>query len=104
MLCFEIRVNGGAPTVAGDPDASVLTAIATYARRRHELDFTVGGLDDRTSHLDWVKVSLSIGDMIEIRVVESDCPSEPLWRHEDPDLVEREKVRYYERLKKEYGE
>lgn len=104
MLCFEIRINGGPPVVAGGADISVLTAIMTYDQSRDELDVSMGGLAGSFEHLDWRRESLGIGNSVEIRVVDSASPTEPARRRDDLDLVERSKRQCYERLKKEYGD
>ena len=122
MICFEIFVNGKKICTAGiDSEFGVLTSILTWVKRdlnqfssedRHEmleeeLDFNVGGHisygKNDYENLDWIKKSLSLGDEIKIRIVESAKADEPLNRaRSDPDLVEKQKRKYFERLKKEY--
>lgn len=105
---------------AGIADFGVLTAILSWARRRpensrdgknieEELTFEVGGLDSTdaavSEHLKWLATPLQVGDTVSIRVIESDeteAPSER--RREDPDVGAKAKQRYYEQLKREYGD
>jgi hypothetical protein len=37
-LCFEIRINGGGPVIAGLEDINVLSACVTYAHQEVEIE------------------------------------------------------------------
>ena len=109
MLCFEVRINDGPPVTAGAEEISVLAAMVNYVAKRHEIDIRVGGLvspsEGDCEHLDWIEEDLRVGDSISIRVVESEEPAQPASRRrDDPELAEREKRMYFEKLRKEYGE
>jgi len=107
MICFEVRINDEPTLIAGDSEISVLTAILTHVPRRSELELTVGGLissfDLGNEHLRWHDRPLQVGDVVQLRIVESERASEPTQRiKDDPELVERSRRRYYEGLKKQY--
>ncbi len=120
MIAFEVSINGKRMCTAGIADFGVLSAILSWARRRpensrdgknieEELTFEVGGLDSTDSavseHIKWLATPLQVGDTVSIRVIERDeveAPGER--RREDPDATAKAKRRYYEQLKRGYGE
>ena len=120
MIAFEVNINGKRICIAGIADFGVLSAILSWARRRpensrdgksieEELTFEVGGLDSTdaavSEYLKWLATPLQVGDIVSISVIECDqaeTPSER--RREDPDAAAKVKKRYYEQLKREYGE
>ncbi len=117
-------MNGSRICTAGVKGRGVLSAITTWVERvahdpntgdpieakfEEELTLDVGGLaqdhDGANVHLKWFGRALHIGDEIRIKVIRASHVDEPKTRkREDPDLVEKQKRRYYERLKREYGE
>jgi hypothetical protein len=112
MIAFTVELNGTPLCTAGIGDAGVLTTILTWVKRKtdqsEELTLEVGGLGyepDGDVHLKWVNRQLTVGDELCVRVIEADEVDVPKVRYQDdPALVAREKRRYYERLKREYGE
>jgi hypothetical protein len=123
MTAFEVHLNGKSLCTAGIGEAGVLTAIATWIsravpttggqRRRQryekELDLRIGGLthdcDGANVHIEWAGRPLRHGDEIRIKVVQVRRASRPRRRkRESPRLVEKQKRRYYEHLKREYGD
>lgn len=116
MIAFEVTINDETKVIGGIEGISVLSSILTFRKASgkdddliNTIDLSVGGLlhhgrnDDE--HLDWIKRSLEVGDKITICIVETSHPTEPIKRRrQDPDLVEKAKRKYYENLKKEYGE
>jgi hypothetical protein len=102
-MCFEVSVNAGTPVLAGSADATVLTAIVTFVREHAELELKVGGLLDDRDHVDWVDRPLKQGDVVIIRIVDSDQPSQPIARHRPDPAVEAAREReYYEHLRCKY--
>ena len=64
-LCFEVRINGGPPTIMGQADISVLSACLTFVSARSELEFRAGGLVSNGPHnneyIEWCsKISKSV--------------------------------------------
>ncbi len=116
MTCFEVRLNGVAICTAGIADAGVLTAILTHkvvrssaasAELSDETSLDVSALDARArEHLRWLRGrALTVGDVVAIHVIDAAACDEPTTRvPEDPDEVKRERRRYYEKLKSEFGE
>ena len=116
-IAFEITINNESKIVAGIEGISGLHFILGYRKALEEedeidsIDLSVVGLLHHGKHdydyeyLDWIKRHLKIGDEINIRVVETSDLMQPISRkREDPKLVEKERRRYYESLKKEYEE
>ena len=106
-LCFEVRINGGPPTIMGQADISVLSACLTFVSARSELEFRAGGLvsngPHNNEHIEWLQQDLKVGDEVSIRIVDSDSASVPVGRQrQDPAASEREERAYYERLKRKY--
>lgn len=124
MICFEIHINGKKVCIAGiDSEFGVLSSILTWVKRdlkefpdqkreniqEEELKFDLGG---HISHgkndyenLDWIRKSLSVGDELTIKIIESDEYDEPYKKERsDPDFVEKQKRKYLEKFKQEYKE
>jgi len=122
MICFEISINGKKICIAGiNSKYGTLTSILTWVKRdlnqfspevRHKipeekLDLNVGGYISHAKNddenLEWINQSLSPGDEIKIRIIESPQAGEPTKRvRPDPDFVKRQKREYFEKLKTEY--
>jgi hypothetical protein len=107
-LCFEIRINDGPSTIAGQTGISVLSTTLTFVSARNALEGRSGGLINAgphdNEHVQWLQSDLRIGDQISIRIVESETPSAPTTRERlDPTFSENEERAYYERLKKRYS-
>ena len=124
MIALEVHVNGKRLCTAGVGRRGVLSAIASWvnrgARNRktgkplhgkfvEELSFDVGGLahgaDGEAVHLNWVGRRCRVGDEIRIKNLKTSKVDKPRSRRrEDPGLVDKQKRRYYEQLKREYGD
>ena len=120
MICFEITINGEKICTAGiEHEYGVLSSILTWVNRNktqagkstedseEELFLDVGGLithgDNDHGNLKWVKRKIKPGDEIAIRVIESDSCSQPSSRtKQDPEFLDKQKRKYYEKLKEEY--
>jgi hypothetical protein len=118
MIAFEITANGEKVCTAGVGKHGVLSAILSWVGRdapveavnsgrqwpAEELKLEVGGLvgnaKDGHENLKWMSGDLRPGDVITIRVLETDTADQPRVRkREDPDLVEKSKRAYYEQLR-----
>jgi hypothetical protein len=123
MITFEVMLNGKPLCRAGVGKHGVVSAITTWVnravrdsrgkvapgKREERTDLSVSGLATRANGADiravWARCSLEVGDEIWIRVVEGRKPTKAQSRERtDPNFVAKEKRRYYERLKQEYGE
>jgi hypothetical protein len=106
-ICFEVRINDGPPTITGHADVSVLTAMLTFVSSRNEVELRSGGLVSKgpydNEHLKWLEQELHVGDIVTIRIVQSELPSAPLsHERQDPSAAETAERAYFERLKKKY--
>jgi hypothetical protein len=123
MIAFEVMINDHKLVDAGIDGLGVLSASLWSARRKpssdaevnqehppEELILEVGGLktargEELEEHRSWLRKSLQIGDVIVIRIKELDTVDQPeTIRTDNPDLVQKAKRRYFEELKKEFGE
>ena len=120
MICFEITINGEKICTAGiEQEYGVISSILTWVKRKkapaetcsevseEELFLDVGGLithgNNNHENLKWLKREIEAGDEITIRVIESDsCTQSSSRTKQDPDFLEKEKRKYYKKLKKEY--
>ena len=120
MICFEVSVNGERLCIAGVGEYGVLSAMTTWSRRQQplaeagsedrdeDLELDVGGFyrdppEGDGEHLQWARRPLSRGDVVSIRVLDSDSADEPAGR--TPYVAEVESDReheYYLRLKEKY--
>lgn len=102
-LCFEVTINDEPPILAGLRDLKVLTAILSFVAERDELDLDVGGMVDRSDHVRWLQRDMRRGDVVTIRIMDSDEAAEPGTRERvDPASdAERERA-YYEHLRRQY--
>ena len=102
MIGFEVLLNGQKLCVAGAGDG-VLSAVVSSVPTRQELGLEVGGLADE-AHLKWtIPRSLTVGDEVIVRVVETQHPDPPsLTQRDDRALVEASERKHYERLKQKY--
>ncbi|MNV93431.1 hypothetical protein D3C71_1881200 [compost metagenome] len=120
MYALKISINGREPVTGGATDLCVLSAILSLTGklgpeaepRRDDgsvdIDLRLGGLTARANgaadeHLDWLRADLQIGDVVTIRILETD--------HTDPVISGREAERmadderaYFEHCKKAYFE
>ena len=106
MFAFELQLHGRVLCTAGLADLGVLTSMVTRVARAdgtESTELTVGGLNSATNeYLDWCKEDVGLGDVITLRILDTPTPDPPSVRRQDPQLEERERRRYYEKLKREY--
>jgi hypothetical protein len=119
MIAFDIFLNRKKLARAGVGSDGVLTAIASWVRRRaperpgkrpqwdRDLSFSIGGYKstngDVGEHLKWEDRKLKPGDVLTIKVITTDHVDEPRRRvANDPELEERSQRRVYQRLKRKF--
>lgn len=123
MIAFKIIVNGKQVAVAGQEDWSVLAMHVSATRGKTEkssegyVRYSVGGLSKPNSdgicqHFRWSELDLSVGDKVQVEVVETIDIDKPKKRfrsdhevQEDPFTEEEAReMRYqdYLELKKEF--
>jgi hypothetical protein len=102
-LCFEVKVNEERPVLAGLADAKVVTAILSYVTADQDLTLAVGAMGSDSVHVDWVQRELKPGDVLTVRIVESDAPTQPVSRRrEDPAALADQERAYYESLRRKF--
>jgi hypothetical protein len=92
MIAFEVSLNGKRVCLAGIGDDGVLGASVTAILPPEEVPtpiwFNVGGLAN-DEHVTWVESSshprkaLEVGDLVQIRIIESETADEPIRRWAD---------------------
>jgi hypothetical protein len=123
MIAFKISVNGKEVVIAGQEDWSVLAMHVSATRDKNEspsdgyVRYSVGGLskpnsDGISQHFRWPEIDLSVGDKVEVEVVDTTDIDQPKKRfrsdhevQEDPFTEEEAReMRYqdYLELKKEF--
>lgn len=102
-LCFEVTINDEPPILAGLRDLKVLTAALMFVSAREELDLQVGGMLDRSDHVSWLEREMRRGDVVTIKIVDSEQTTEPATRRRtDPSIDAQQERAYYERLRQKY--
>jgi hypothetical protein len=102
-LCFEVTINDEPPILAGLRDLKVLAAALTFVSGRDELELEVSGMLDRSDHVDWVHRDMRRGDVVTIRILDSQQNTEPVARRRtDPSIDAEQERAYYERFKRKY--
>lgn len=88
MICLEVIVNGKRSTVAGVASAQTLSAeICTYPGLHQSWLEVYGEVvpDDQPEvDAEWLSTQLSVGDKVQIQLIESDDPSTPKLSRIDP--------------------
>jgi|SRR5215831_15819923 len=87
MVCLELELNGQKLARGGLPGFAVVTSIVTWVRSCREpegkLTLSLTGLDSNSEpgeHVGWAGEMLKTGDVVTIRVLESDEADPPLSR------------------------
>ena len=88
MICLEVKVNGQRRVVAGDAAADVINAtISLYPDLKEgwlEIAGSVVPEDQPMADARWLAAALSAGDIVEVRLVDSEQASAPSINRTDP--------------------
>ena len=110
MLCFELLINGVVVSTAAVDSDGVMSAIVNWVtanarmQRAQELSVNLAGISGG-NYTTWLNRDLRVGDEVTIRIVERDAADDPTNVVRDNEERIREgKRRYFEELKKEFGE
>src|SRR4029079_11133314 len=75
----------------------------SFVADRDELDLDVGGMVDRSDHVKWLQRNMRRGDVVTIRIVDSDEAAAPATRGRVASASDAERERaYYEHLRRKY--
>lgn len=123
MIAFEIHINGVYVVTASQEDWSVLAMHVDALRDKkkdsdeYDLRFSVGGLSKENKegfrhHFRWPESDLKIGDVVQVKVIETNEIDNPIKRYRSDHVIQEEpfteeelkKMRYenYLELKKEF--
>ncbi len=109
MKGFEVKFRGVRYKLGMTEDTAVISAILFHVVNRDETSLTLSGKDSDFS-AKWLETDdLSMGDKIEIQIVELDDITDPIHKtsfnekRDDSNTLKR-KIEHYHRLKKELEE
>lgn len=96
MLAFEISVNNEYIGKCGFEDWVLLNAYVTASKRGaapdvENISFSVGGLAEEKSenqHVRIIQRDLKIGDVVEIKILESDHVIDPIKRYRSDSQIQ----------------
>ena len=106
MKTFDVRLNGKRICLAGIGEKRVLYAKIDHVMgQSNKLFLEAGGfLSPTLEWVEWERVSLKIGDKVEVRIVEAEAVNRPKERiRVDPKREERHEKAYARTLAKKYG-
>jgi ClpX C4-type zinc finger len=88
VICLEVNVNGQRRVLAGGRAAEVINAtVSLYAGLNEgwlEVAGSVAPEDQPTADASWLAAALSAGDVVEVRLVDSEEPAAPNLSRTDP--------------------
>jgi hypothetical protein len=88
MICLEVQVNGQRRIVAGVAAAEVINATVSLYPGLNEGWLEVAGTvvpeDQPVADARWLAAALSAGDVVQVRVVDSEAPATPTVSRTDP--------------------
>jgi len=108
MRAFEICLNGEKLCIAGIGEDGVLSAIISWVTGKSgaDLHLYLGGLiNPGKEHVSWIEHrNLSVGDVIQVKVVEGNSVDEPTRRTTDETAKALEdRKEYVRRMAKQLG-
>ena len=90
MICLEVIVNGERRTIAGVAAAETISAeLCTYPELSQswlQVHGEIAPENQPNADASWLTAQLSVGDRVEIRVIENDSPTAPSLSRTEPIL------------------
>ena len=90
MICVSVTLNGVPQTVAGALSAqSIEASVGVYPELKEAWLRVVGEIDQRDqpiAYARWPGAPLKVGDVVELRLIDSPQPSAPQLGREDPSV------------------
>jgi len=91
MLCVSVTLNGVPQTIAGAPSAESIEASVGVYPGLGEAWLRVHGETDQgdqpSAQARWARALLKVGDVVEVRLVDSSQPSAPQLSRVDPSVI-----------------
>jgi uncharacterized protein YuzB (UPF0349 family) len=96
VICIEVIVNGQRRTIAGGSAADIVeTSVLTYPGLQQSwlrVNGEVVSGDQPTADAEWLTMQLSVGDKVEVQLIETDNPVAPNLSRTDPTLPASDKI------------
>lgn len=96
MICLEVNVNGQRRVVAGIDAAEVIHATVSLYPALNEGWLEVAGSlapeQQPIADASWLAAALSAGDVVEVRLVDSDQPAAPNLTRSDPSARATDRI------------
>ena len=90
MICIEVIVNGQRRTIAGASDAETIeTSVLTYPGQQQSWLRVNGAVlsgDQPTAEAEWLTMQLSVGDKVEVQIIDASDPVAPSLSRTNPTL------------------
>jgi ClpX C4-type zinc finger len=96
VICLEVIVNGQRRTIAGASAAeSIETSVLTYPELQQSwlrVNGQVVSSDQPTANAEWLTMQLSVGDKVEVQIIETGNPAAPNLSRTDPTLPASDEI------------
>jgi ClpX C4-type zinc finger len=96
VICIEVIVNGQRRTIAGASAAETIeTSILTYPGLQQSWLRVTGEVvsgDQPTADAEWLTMQLSVGEKVEVQIIETSNPVAPNLSRTDPTLPASDEV------------
>jgi ClpX C4-type zinc finger len=96
MICVEVTVNGQRRTIAGaDAAETIEAAVLTYPATQQSWLRVTGDIvpgKQPTADAEWLAMQLSVGDKVEVQLIETDDPVAPNLSRTDPTLPASDEI------------
>jgi ClpX C4-type zinc finger len=96
VICIEVIVNGHRRTIAGASSAEIIeTSVWTYPGLQQSWLRVSGDIvseDQPTADAEWVTMQLSVGDKVEVQIIETDSPVAPNLSRTDPSVPASDEI------------
>lgn len=96
MICIEVIVNGERRTIAGAGAADIIeTSVLTYPGLQQawlRVNGEVVSGDQPAAEAEWLTMQLSVGDKVEVQIIEASDPVAPNLSRIDPTLPASDEI------------
>jgi hypothetical protein len=96
VICIEVIVNGQRRTIAGASDAETIeTSVLTYPGQQQSwlrVNGKVVSGDQPTADAEWLTMQLSVGDKVELQIIDAIKPDAPNLSRTNPTLPASDEV------------